>query len=117
MTGHKIPRPIGQVIIVVAVLIAVGLTVGRAVTERPDFAPVCSLMADGADSPSYDGHMAALVESYGPLDYVGDSKTPGHGYGSLRTMSGVTVGYRSAEDSDTWSDPSCLTFRSVPESK
>lgn len=71
--------------------------------------PVCSLLADGADSPRANDQWATLVSRFGPLDYVG-----GYSYGSVVTMNGQAVGYALAEDSDIWSDPSCLTF-SLPE--
>lgn len=106
-------RVIGVVGAFIVVLVALVFVVAAAVIAdaRPEFTPVCSLMADGTDSPSYDEHMAKLTESFGPLDYVGDSKSAGTGYGTLRTESGETVGYRVEEDSDTWDHPSCLSFR------
>ena len=108
--GERVIGVVGAfVIVLVALIVVVAATV--IADARPEFTPVCSLMADGADSPSYDEHMAKLTESFGPLDYVGDSLSDGTGYGTLRTESGEKVGFRSAEDSDTWDHPSCLSFR------
>ena len=78
-------------------------TIGTAVTvER---APSGTLLADGADSPDADAEWAALVAEHGTLDYVG-----GYSYGTVYAVDGgYAVGFAAAEDSDIWSDPSCLT--------
>ena len=68
-------------------------------------APSCTLLADGADSPNADAQWAALVATHGTLDYVG-----GYSYGTVYAVDGgYAVGFAAAEDSDIWSDPSCLT--------
>ena len=77
-------------------------SIGTAVTvER---APSCTVLADGADSPNADAQWAALVAEHGTLDYVG-----GYSYGTVYAVDGgYAIGYSLAEDSDIWSDPSCL---------
>lgn len=77
-------------------------TIGTAVTvER---APLCTLLADSTDSPDADAQWAALVAEHGTLDYVG-----GYSYGTVYAVDGgYAVGFAAAEDSDIWSDPSCL---------
>ena len=77
--------------------------IGTAVTvERP---AVCTLLADGADSPDADAQWAALVAEHGTLDYVG-----GYSYGTVYAVDGgYAIGYSLAEDSTIWSDPSCMT--------
>ena len=73
-------------------------TIGTAVTvER---APLCTMLADSTDSPNADAQWAALVAEHGTLDYVS---------GTIVTTAGEPIGYSLAEDSDIWSDPSCLT--------
>lgn len=78
-------------------------TIGTAVTvER---APLCTMLAGGADSPDADAQWAALVAEHGTLDYVA-----GYTYGTVYAVDGgYAIGYSLAEDSDIWSDRSCLT--------
>lgn len=67
--------------------------------------PVCSLLADGADSPDADAQWAALVAEHGTLDYVA-----GYTYGTVYAVDGgYAIGYSLAEDSTIWSDPSCMS--------
>ena len=77
-------------------------TIGTAVTvER---APLCTMLADSTDSPNADAQWAALVAEHGTLDYVA-----GYTYGTVYAVDGgYAIGYSLAEDSDIWSDPSCL---------
>ena len=78
-------------------------TIGTAVTvERP---AVCTLLADGADSPDADAQWSALVATHGTLDYVA-----GYTYGTVYAVDGgYAIGYSLAEDSTIWSDPSCMS--------
>ena len=77
-------------------------SIGTAVTvER---APLCTMLADSTDSPNADAQWAALVAEHGTLDYVA-----GYTYGTVYAVDGgYAIGYSLAEDSDIWSDPSCL---------
>ena len=78
-------------------------TIGTA--ETVERAPSCTVLADGADSPDADAQWAALVAEHGTLDYVA-----GFTYGTVYAVDGgYAIGYSLAEDSDIWSDPSCLT--------
>lgn len=77
-------------------------TIGTA--ETVERAPSCTLLASGADSPDADAQWAALVAEHGTLDYVA-----GYTYGTVYAVDGgYAIGYSLAEDSDIWSDPSCL---------